>query len=344
VVVTAVIELKGRVGGPQLADGFKHNATLLDDNEGVVATVEQGQAAAGIVDHDDRCRVASGQPPAVLGAAVRVGQLGAGSAVAAGGPPHDARLSNSARTSVVAASRRNWCTRARPSPLAAIAGSPVPAAERTAPRRPDPRVCFGRVTEDVDVGTDRLQDQIKESRQLAHRGRPRWLDALAVSTALFAVFAAIAALESGNYANEALYAANQAVLRQTQAVDTWSQYQAESLKKYQQQTLGTLLLHTGGSPEELRQAQAEADRRQQQQDELRPEADRLAAETAQLNHDSEADLAHHHRFAASVTLFQVAIGLAAIAALLALRWLWLVSLGAGTIGLLALINGFTLTV
>ncbi len=57
------------------------------------------------------------------------------------------------------------------------------------------------------MGTDRLQDDIAERR------RPRWLDALAVSTALFAVLAAIAALEAGNYANEALFAANAGVLR-----------------------------------------------------------------------------------------------------------------------------------
>ena len=35
---------------------------------------------------------------------------------------------------------------------------------------------------------------------------------------------------STSHANEALYRANQAVLKQTQAVDTWSQFQAESVK------------------------------------------------------------------------------------------------------------------
>jgi hypothetical protein len=47
-----------------------------------------------------------------------------------------------------------------------------------------------------------------------------------------------------------------------------------------------------------------------------PEAQRLDQETATLNSESEEMLNHHHRFAVSVTLFQVAIGLAAIAALL----------------------------
>jgi Domain of unknown function (DUF4337) len=206
------------------------------------------------------------------------------------------------------------------------------------------------VAEDVDVGTERLREHIEERRRELlgeeHAGperRPRWLDALAVSTALFAVLAAIAALESGNYANEALYRANQAVLVQTRAVDTWAEFQADSIKKYEAQNLGTVLSHTGGSPDELQAAQQEAARRQQTQDQLMPEAQRLDQETADLNRESEEMLNHHHRFALSVTLFQVAIGLAAIAALIRLPPVWWVSLGAGALGLLALINGFTLT-
>jgi hypothetical protein len=138
--------------------------------------------------------------------------------------------------------------------------------------------------DDVDVGTDRLQDDIAERRREAaeearaeHR-RPRWLDALAVGTALCAVLAAIAALEAGNYANEALFAANVEVLRQMQAVDTWSEYQADSIKKYQAQNLATILAHTGGSPQEIRAAQDEATRRQAQQDALQLEAARLGDE------------------------------------------------------------------
>jgi len=44
-----------------------------------------------------------------------------------------------------------------------------------------------------------------------------------------------------------------------------------------------------------------------------------------------------------VTLFQVAIGLSAIAALLRRRAVWRVSLAAGALALLALLDGFTLT-
>ena len=214
--------------------------------------------------------------------------------------------------------------------------------------------------EEMEVGVDRLQDAIEERRHdagehaahghasaggAAHRSaRPRWLDYLAISTALFAVIAAIAALESGNYANESLFQANRAVLLQTRAVDTWSQYQAESIKKYEATNLVTILAHTGGSPREIGAARAEAARRQKQQSALQPEARRLNAETDTLNKESEGQLEHHHRFAIAVTLLQVAIGLSAIAALLSMPAVWYFSLGAGAFALLVFVDGFTKTI
>lgn len=203
------------------------------------------------------------------------------------------------------------------------------------------------MADDVDVGTDRVQETMNERRreetERADRARPRWLDYLAISTALFAVFAAAAALESGNYSNEALFKANQAVLQQTRAVDAWSEYQADSLKKYQQQTLLTLLPHIGGTPAEIKAAQDEAARRQTQQDDLQKEAAARDKETAALNAEAQRQLEHHHRFAVSVTLFQIAIGLAAIAALLRRPAVWYGSLAAGALAALAFIDGFTVT-
>ncbi len=205
------------------------------------------------------------------------------------------------------------------------------------------------MAEDMDVGTDRLQEDIEERRKEAieekhtEGGRPRWLDYLAISTALFAVFAAAAALEAGNYANEALFKANQGVLKQTQAVDAWSEFQADSIKKQTQQNLVILLAHVGGTPAEIKAANDEAARRQGQQDDLMKEAKARDAETSALTEESQSQLEHHHRFAVSVTLFQVAIGLAAIAALLRRPAVWYGSLGAGALALLAFIDGFSLT-
>ncbi len=203
----------------------------------------------------------------------------------------------------------------------------------------------------MEVGTERLQDTIEErQREAAGDGdtggeprRSRWLDYLAISTALFAVLAAVAALQAGAYANEALYTANKAVLQQTRAVDAWSEFQANSLKKYEQRNLIVVLAHVGGSPKEIAAANAEATRRQQRQNELQVEAKKRDAETARLNAEAQRNLEHHHRFAVAVTLFQVAIGLAAIAALLRRPPLWYVSLVAGGVAALAFADGFTMT-
>ena len=63
--------------------------------------------------------------------------------------------------------------------------------------------------------------------------------------------------------------------------------------------------------------------------ELQGEGKKRDVETAHLNAEAQRNLEHHHRFAVAVTLFQVAIGLAAIAALLQRPSLWYVSLAAG---------------
>ena len=83
-------------------------------------------------------------------------------------------------------------------------------------------------------------------------------------------------------------------------------------------------------------------KRQKAQDELKIEAMRLDAETKKLSEESKVLLARHVKYALGVTLFQVAIGLSAIATLVRRRQLWLVSLVVGVAGTIALVAGFTI--
>jgi iron(III) transport system substrate-binding protein len=50
-VVAAVIELKGEARAKAWLQGFKANAKVYNDNEGIVAAVERNQVAAAIIDH-----------------------------------------------------------------------------------------------------------------------------------------------------------------------------------------------------------------------------------------------------------------------------------------------------
>ena len=70
------------------------------------------------------------------------------------------------------------------------------------------------------------------------------------------------------------------------------------------------------------------------------EAERLAGEVKAADQESQHHLHLHHRFAESVTIFQVAIALAAIAALARRKAVWWVSLGVGAVGAVFLFLGF----
>ena len=80
-------------------------------------------------------------------------------------------------------------------------------------------------TEIGEVGVDKLGEEATEHAREHGKGTP-WMRWLGLSTALFAVFAAIASLKAGHFANEALLHSADATLKQAQASDQWAYYQA----------------------------------------------------------------------------------------------------------------------
>src|SRR6266567_3850644 len=85
-------------------------------------------------------------------------------------------------------------------------------------------------TEIGEVGVDKLNETTHEKAK-EHKHRAPWLQWLALTTAIFAVLGAIASLKSGQLANEALLDLNEATLKQSQASDEWSYYQAKGIKQ-----------------------------------------------------------------------------------------------------------------
>src|SRR5881396_862035 len=84
-----------------------------------------------------------------------------------------------------------------------------------------------------ELETSELKEKLEQSIEEAVEGAERralWIVYLSFTTALIAVLAAIAALESGTYSNEALLQENEALLNQTKASDQWAYYQAKSVK------------------------------------------------------------------------------------------------------------------
>jgi uncharacterized protein DUF4337 len=163
--------------------------------------------------------------------------------------------------------------------------------------------------EEAEVPLEHLHEQAHET---AKHSEEAWISWVALSTAILAVLAAIASLLSGEHANEAM-------INQIEASDQWSYYQAKSIK-------GTLLdakMGLSGAPSES--DQSKRDRYAHEQEEIKSEAEHKQAAAKSYFHK-------HEVFARGVTMFQIAIAIAAISALTKKRSFWVVSLVFGALG------------
>jgi len=192
-----------------------------------------------------------------------------------------------------------------------------------------------------DLETAELKERIDEGVEKALEeggGAPRWTLYLSLSTAIIAVFAAIASLESGANSNDAILEKNEAVLSQSKASDQWSYYQAKGVKGSLASAEADMVAPTNA--ELSTKLHADAHRYKSQQDEIERAAHELEAKVEESNKRAERFLERHHKFAISVTLFQVAIALSAISALTRRKVLWFGGLGASAAGLAMFVTGF----
>jgi len=194
-----------------------------------------------------------------------------------------------------------------------------------------------------DFETTELKEKLEETTEHAFEGAEqpvRWVVYLSFTTAIIAVFAAIAALESGSYANEALLQKNEAVLAQAKASDQWAYYQAKSVKSTIYATQATAF--KSSNPDLAVKTQQEAERYATEEAEISKAAKELEKEAHQETELSGRSLEHHHRFAYAVTMFQVSIALAAVAALSRQKAMWLVGLMISGLGIAYFLDGFWL--
>src|SRR5205814_9524142 len=135
---------------------------------------------------------------------------------------------------------------------------------------------------------------------------------VALSSALLALLAAIAGLLSGRHVNEPM-------MDQIEASDQWSFYQAKSIKA----SVLDAKMSLAGAPDEL--DQSKRDRYEKEQEEIKSEAEHKEAA-------AKSNFHKHEVFARGVTMFQIAIAIAAISALTRKRRFWIVSLLFGAAG------------
>ncbi|HVN89843.1 MAG TPA: DUF4337 family protein [Candidatus Binataceae bacterium] len=180
--------------------------------------------------------------------------------------------------------------------------------------------------EEPEVENAELRDELEEERESEREGRGL-LRAIALTTALFAALAAVSALMAGGSINEALVLKAESNQLQNQASDLWTDYQAKGIKAAIQASTAAIWAAAGkAAPPELA---AEQSRYAAEQKAIAEDAKQKEAERDRKSEEATHLLHQHHRFANSVALFQVAIALAAIAALTKTRLIWLISVVVG---------------
>src|SRR5262245_8983189 len=166
------------------------------------------------------------------------------------------------------------------------------------------------MSDEQEVETENLREAIHEE---VEREGGTFLKRIALTTAILAAFAAVAALQAGSTANEALALKTEATRLQAEASDQWAYYQSEGIKAaIQEATRNSWLAANKEPPADFAEKEKHYTTRRV---EIEREARALEQERDQKSREADHLLHRHHGFAYAVTLFQVAIALGAIAAL-----------------------------
>ncbi len=188
--------------------------------------------------------------------------------------------------------------------------------------------------EEIELNPHEDTERVHENAHGHHDGG--WLRWVPLSTALLAAVAAVAALQSGAFVNEALLVQSKGVQFQSQASDQWAFYQAKSIKSHGSRETADLL--PKGSPL-IEKYKSEATRYDKETTEIKEAATKLEERRDEQGKEAGHLMHRHHQFAYAVTCLQVAIALSAITALSKKKPMWFGSLALGILGIALMVQG-----
>jgi len=180
--------------------------------------------------------------------------------------------------------------------------------------------------DEIENYSESIHEQSNEhAHHVAHEGnaKDRWVIYVALTTAVIAVLAAITGLMAGDHADEAM-------LAQMKASDTWAFYQAKGIKADMLTSSNNVMLSLGKAPDTA--AVNRIKREKQEQEELMEKA-------KDYQKESDEHVIRHKALAQGVTMFQIAIAIGAISIITKRKLLWFASMGFAVIGIIFLLQG-----
>jgi Domain of unknown function (DUF4337) len=185
----------------------------------------------------------------------------------------------------------------------------------------------------VSTGAAKSFEEAQERHEHAHGG-PRWVP---IAAAVLAVMAAIASYFGNLRSTQALVEKNDAIVATAHASDTWSQYQAGRVKYYVATTALTQGVNGGGR----KALEDTAQKEEAKGPPLMEKARGFEEESERHNKRSERLLEQHETIEVGATLFEVAIVLVSITALVGSRVLPISAGVAAALGLVFFLVGLS---
>lgn len=176
---------------------------------------------------------------------------------------------------------------------------------------------------------------------MAEEKKEKWLNYLALTTVIFAVCATLSTFKGGGHSTRS-------VLSQTQASDQWAYYQSKSIKGYlyeiQKEKLELELKAFGpGVKKETRDEFAKKiESYDQKIKKYDSEKEKIQADAKAFEEKRDRAQRHQQSFGMAVIFLQIAILLSSVSALMKKKPLWLVSIAAGSVGIVYFADGFLL--
>ncbi len=168
-----------------------------------------------------------------------------------------------------------------------------------------------------------------------------WLNYLALTTVILAVCATLSTFKGAGYSTRA-------VLAQSQASNQWAFYQAKSIKGYlyELQKDKLALEVKSLSPRLSPSLAAEYDKKieyyTQKLKTYDEEKKGIDKDARTLEHSRDEAQKHTQAFGMAVIFLQIAILLSSVAALMKQKYVWLIGLVTGIIGIIYFANGYFL--
>lgn len=178
---------------------------------------------------------------------------------------------------------------------------------------------------------------------MSEEKKEAWLNYLALATVILAVCATLSTFKGGGFSTRA-------VLSQSQASNQWAFFQSKSIKSYlyELQRDKLILEEKALSPRLSPLVNKEYAKKikyyQQKIDTYEVEKATIAAEAKNLESRRDDAQRHAQIFGLAVIFLQIAILLSSIAALVKQKYVWVIGLATGVVGIFYFLNGFFLFV